>query len=243
MTNIFSHSRNLVWTLLVTVATAAPGQPSPSPLAVVRQSTQSRSIKDLWEAKHRQIERRSKSYPKAKLDALLTLLRQSTKGEVRSESERVASTTTAYARLSDYDQTLVQALVVRALEQKDRKSLVSLLSVKCPRYVSDLPLELFLAVNTKESVLLLFESYEAAQNEDARKNLFEALRCSFRDLHGSFANAETLLTTGKEWFLRNRARYKVNPFYKPYSVSPHYHALFVPIKSSRRHNRFTYRLR
>lgn len=243
MTNIFNRSRYLAWTLLLLTATASTGHASPRPSAVVRQSTQSRSIKDLWEARHGQIERRSKDYPKAKLDALLTLLRQAAPEQVSSESERIAGADTAYARLSDYDQTLVQALVVRALERKDQKSLVSLLAAKCPRYVSDLPLELFLAVNTKESVLLLFESYEAAQNEDARKSLFEALRCSFRDLHGSSAHGETFLTTAREWFLKNRARYKVNPLYKPYSLSPHYHALFVPAQPSRRNKRFTDRLK
>ena len=57
---------------------------------------------------------------------------------------------------------------MRLLEQNDRVGMVRLLSVKCPRFVSDLPLELFLVINMKDGILVLFDSFESA-NEDSGK--------------------------------------------------------------------------
>jgi hypothetical protein len=188
-------------------------------------------IQKLWEEQFERLNKRSKDYPSAKVKLLVGLLKQATREEVDGEFARCITLQPGGEQLSEYERTLAQAFAVLLLEQNDREKLLNLLSFNPPRFVAVMPLELFLATNLKDGVLVLFDSYGAARNPDAKKTLFEALRRAFKAQHRVFKIETVFLDQSRKWYLKNKGRIKINPLYNPYSISPSYRELFVHKKS------------
>lgn len=184
-------------------------------------------IKELWEEKCRGL-KPSKNTPGEKVSVLLTILEQSPEEQVRAELERVRALETPYESLSDYDKTLLQALVHLASRRGDGEKLVYILSGKTPRYVGVLPLELSLGIKDQDSVLLLFDSYERATAVDTKRVLLEVIGSAFKSLRQSQADDADFLQKSKQWYLDNKTRVKVNPFYAPHSLSPRRTEFFIP---------------
>ena len=183
-------------------------------------SVQSSSIRDRWEEMVKRLDPRTKSYPDNKNHALLDLLEESGSAQVMIELEKVRSSQTDYRDMSDYDQTVVQALTLKFVHQKNQRQIVYLLSGKFPRYIGTVPTELFLGINAKDNVLLLIESYRRATNEAVRKRIMEALSHVFREIRQKYQSDQAFIDGSKKWYLRNRNNIKVNAYYDPRDYGP-----------------------
>src|SRR6266566_4860797 len=224
--------------LVPVVALAVPGYPyhfrsaqaQPSSMPIIQRSAWI-NISQLWARKFRRLSKHSKDAPRQNLDIMLDLLDRAPKEQVEAELERTRNLAIDYARMSDYDLTLPQALVFRLRyrregggfklkDPEDKKRIVYLLSGKCPRYIATVPIELFLPINSPDNILLLFDSYEKSTNKDTQRIILEALSRGFKKLRQEHKNDKDFLSTSKEWFLANRTKLKVNPYYIPNGISP-----------------------
>jgi glutathione peroxidase-family protein len=188
---------------------------------------QSNQIRSLWDQQLKELDHLTKNYPKDRLDVLLTILEKFSAQEIRSESERILETPLAYAKMSEYEQTFMQALVVRALNENNRSSLVDLLARKAPRSIAANPIELYLTIKDADNILFLFESYQQTSASDNKQVLMEALNGSFKDQRKLLKSDEEFLKVSKEWYLKNRSKLRVNPYYYPRESSPSTWHLFV----------------
>lgn len=202
----------------------SPPESSPATPSFAKQTSQIRST---WEEREKRLERRIADYPANRLKLLLTILEQTPEEEIKAESERVFASTQAYAEMSHYDQTLIQALVWRAANETDRAGLVFMLARKAPRSIATIPLELSLCLRDPDNILIIFESYHEATDADNKKLLVRALRGGFKDQRERFENDEAFLQATKEWYLANRSKLKVNPYYYPFETTSSTKDLFV----------------
>lgn len=177
-------------------------------------------IKRTWQDRSKALDQRTKNYPKNKVDLLRKILDQAPAKEVAMEFERVRSSRTDYVKMSDYDQTLLQAFVTAAVESKDSSRLVYLLSGKCPRYIGAVPIELYLAIISADNLLILFDSYEQSVSDDSKNTILEALSGVFRAVRQEFKDEKLFINASKEWYLQNRAKARVNPYYHPRAYGP-----------------------
>jgi hypothetical protein len=191
-----------------------------SPRQVFTQKVQRASISERWEEEIKELNPRTKSYPDNKNHVLLDLLDKSGPEQVKSELERVRSSPTEYGKMSDYEQTLVQAFVLKFAHQNEKGQMLYLLSGKFPRYVGTVPTELFLGINSKDNILLVIDSYERATDEAVRTSILEALSVIFRDLRQKYKGDAEFVEHSKQWYLGNRTRIKVNPYYEPRYYRP-----------------------
>ncbi len=89
-------------------------------------------------------------------------------------------------------------------------------------------IELSLGVKDPDCVQVFFEGYEKAKAADTKKVLLEVLGVVCKSLRQPDPVDAEFLEQSKQWCLANRTRVKVNPFYAPYSLSPHRTEFFVP---------------
>lgn len=195
---------------------------------IMTQASQSGKIKELWEEKSKNLNKRTKNYPRNKIDLLCELLKQVSTDEVKIEFERVRNSPVDYAAMSDYDQTLVQAFVEEAVKRKESQRLTYLLTGKCPRYIGSVPIELYLSIISARNILVLLDSYDKSTNEDAKKTIMSALGAVFRTLRQRYENDQQFVQASKEWYLDNQYRVKVNPYYNPRSYGPITGDFFLP---------------
>ncbi len=183
-------------------------------------TVQPASIRERWEEKIKDLNPRTKSYQDDKNHVLLDLLDKSQPEQVKIELERVRSSQTDYSKMSDYEQTLLQAFVLNFVHQNKKRQVVYLLSGKFPRYVGVVPTELFLGINAKDNILLLLDSYERATDEAVRRSILEALSAVFRELRQKCKVDREFIEQSKKWYLGNRKKIKVNPYYEPRDYGP-----------------------
>lgn len=215
--------------LVLTGSCKARSLPSPTatvePLGVATQASQ---IRAKWEEQDKKLERKTKHFPENRLKILKTILEQSSAEEIKAESERVFTSAQAYVELSKFEQTLIQLLVSRAVDARDRAGLVFMLARKAPHHIATIPLELHLSYKDHDNILIIFESYEQTTAAENKKLLLRALRGSFRDQRDQFKNDEEFLKASKQWYLANRLNLKVNPSYYPFENTSSTKYLFVP---------------
>lgn len=206
---------------------SVPAQPSSMPII---QSSAWINIRQLWARKFRRLSKHSQDAPQQNVDIMLDLLDRAPKDQVDAELERIRNLSIDYARISGYDLTLLQALVVRLRYRRegdgfklktpeDKERIVYLLSGKCPLYIATVPIELFLTINSSDNILLLFDSHEKSTNKDTQRTILEALSRDLKKLRQEHKNDKDFLSTSKEWFLANRTKLKVNPYYIPNGLS------------------------
>lgn len=191
---------------------------STDPSALVRAS--SSRIKRLWEARSKSLNPRTKDYPKNKVDLLRRILRNASPNEIETEFERVRTSHVDYARMSDYDQTLLQAFVADAAERKDGSQLVRLLSSKCPRYIGAVPIELYLAIISADNVLILFDSYNQSTAGDTQDSILAILGSVFREVRNENKDEKSFINASKDWYLQNLSKVRVNPYYHLQASGP-----------------------
>ena len=95
-----------------------------------------------------------------------------------------------------------------------------LLSGKCPRYVGAVPVELYLGIASADNLLILFDSYNHSASEDAKNTIMEILSRVFRAQREQLKDEKAFIDASKKWYLDNRARLKVNPYYQPRALGP-----------------------
>lgn len=120
--------------------------------------------------------------------------------------------------MSDYDQNLLQLFVIRAVQQRDRKKLVYLLSAQCPRFVATDAIELYIANSgMPDPLLILFDSYEQSKNMPAHNEIIEILSNIFRSMQREHPDDREFVNASKDWYLKHKNNLKVNPLYHPSS--------------------------
>lgn len=181
----------------------------------------------MWEDRRKELDPKTKNYPKEKLDLLLMIFEKYSEAEIEAESERILSSSQLYAEMSEYDKSLLQAVIVRALNSGNRASLVSVLARKTPRSIASNSIELYLAIRDADNILILLESYRQATAPDNKRVLMQALSGSFKDQRERFKGDEEFLESIKEWYFANRQKLKVNPYYHPLESSGSARNLFV----------------
>jgi hypothetical protein len=185
----------------------------------VPQTSQGISLEASWRKKKEGLSLKSKDWPRQSLQVLVALLDQAPPDQVSTELERLRNSKTDYDRMSDYDQTLLQALIVRLLDRDSRDKIIYILSGKCPRYIATVPIELYFAIKSLGNLQLLFDAYQTAINEDARRISFSALAAAFRNLKQANERQDEFIARAKQWFLANQPNLKVNPYYAPNGLS------------------------
>jgi hypothetical protein len=190
---------------------AAPG--------LLQQTSHWVTLEVSWRKKTEKLSRQSKDWPRRYLDALVNLLEQAPDEQFAAELERVRSSKSDYALMSDYDQTLLVALTVKLLDQKMTDKIVYLLSGKCPRTIATVPIEKYFAIKSLDNLVLLFDSYQTAISEDAKRTNFKALAAAFRNLHKRNEDEDQFIARARQWFVGNQSSLKVNPYYAPNGLS------------------------
>lgn len=180
------------------------------------QGVDSARLSQRWEEERAALNKLSKSYPADQLIILESLIEKLPPDQVASEFERIRSSETTFKQMSDFDQNLLQVFVIRYAKQKDRVKLVYLLSGQCPRFVATDGIEHYLALaQMPDPLLILFDSYERAEKEPARGEIIEALGSVFRKLRSEHPDDREFVAASKQWYLSNKDRLKVNPYYQP----------------------------
>jgi hypothetical protein len=193
-----------------------------------QRSSVSIEVANRWEQERAHLDKLSKSYPANQLKILESLIERLPPEQVATEFNRIRSTTTPYQQMSDFDQNLLQVFVIRSVQQKDRAKVVYLLSGQCPRFIATDGIELYLALSgMTDPLLILFDSYAQADKDYARSEITEALGSVFRDLRREHADDREFVDACKQWYLSNKNRVKVNPYYQPDSDFSESRDLFI----------------
>ncbi|MFL6335732.1 MAG: hypothetical protein ACJ754_20675 [Pyrinomonadaceae bacterium] len=108
--------------------------------------------------------------------------------------------------------------VVRGVKRRDGGMLTRLLSIKCPRYIGLYTVELYLALSDlPDPLLILFEGYRKAANEEARQTLKDAVS-QVSDLpRADFGDDSAYVSAVEAWYLKNKDGLDVNSTYSPRS--------------------------
>lgn len=186
-------------------------------------------LRVLWDDEIQKLDKKSKDYPLQKLRILQSLLSRIPPEQARAGLERITSSSVAYSKLSEFEQTYVQVFVLNNTQPENRPQLVELLSAKCPRFVGGEAIELYISnSNLLDAPLVFVDSYNKAANEQARTDLLSVLGDSFRSVRVRFPSDESFLRESKEWYLKNKDKLRVNPYYQPDSPFPDNQQLFLP---------------
>ncbi len=182
-------------------------------------------MKQTWAEEVSRLNKNSTNYAAEKIGILSKLLDEASDAQAAREMEHLLADPTTVQKLPEYEHTLLEALVVRGVKQRDREMLTRLLSVKCPRYVGLDAVELYLALSDlTDPLLILFESYRKAVNEEARQTLKDAVS-EVSDLpRADFSDDRAYVSPMEDWYVKNKDGLKVNPYYAPHS----------PFKSNRK---------
>jgi hypothetical protein len=216
--------------LIVSVSCTTKSQQAGTAATPVRKqeaTAASARLKEAWTVQAGKLDKMSKDYPAERLKLLSTLLDKLPEEQVQIEMERLLANPNAASEMSEYEQTLLQAFTVRGIEQRNREMLTRLLSIKCPRFVGARAVEFYLALSDlPDPLLILFESYKKAANEDARATLYETLSHLCGIARATYSNDRGYITAVEEWYLKNKDRIEVNTRYHPISLSPEDQILF-----------------
>lgn len=120
-----------------------------------------------------------------------------------------------------YDTVLLQALVERSIEQKDRLRLSTLLRRNCPNYLAESPLEFCLDDQWPGSFALLFDCYAESNSAHAKKDILLCLGRAFASLRARFPADGPFLEEARKWYARNGPAATVNYDYPPLPSRPH----------------------
>jgi hypothetical protein len=84
------------------------------------QSVQARDIRSQWEQGRKTLDPKKlgRDYPGKKLDLLVQILGQAPVSQVEAERERIRKVPSDYPEMEEYDQTLLQALVLISERRK-----------------------------------------------------------------------------------------------------------------------------
>lgn len=187
-------------------------------------------IQLLWEERVKNIDfsKVRKGAEVERLSILEALLEQAPPEQVQAEFERLRSSPTPANKLTDYDTTLLQLLVERAVKRGERDRLVDLLSAKCPRFVGVDSLELYLADSKlPDPLLVLFDSHERAANDDSKRVLMEILKRVFGFVISEHTDEKKFLVASKEWYSRVGNKLQINVDYHPIPLGRPNKELFV----------------
>jgi hypothetical protein len=204
----WARSAWLVGLLAISMhAEAALTQASPTPL----KASQTR---ELWKSNVVKYVN-SKSFPDEKVRVLKRLLDAAPTNVVEDEFVRVCSTTVPAVSLEpfDYDTVLLQAMVSRAVEQKNREMLVRLLQSNCPQYVGFLPTEYYLARAGTNVFSSLFDAFETARSTEAKQRALTCLARAFDSLRSQYPDDQAFVGHAKLWYAQHNGSLALNPDY------------------------------
>jgi hypothetical protein len=175
-------------------------------------------MKQAWAGEVSKLDKYSRNYSAERIDVLSKLLDEAPDAQVAREVEQLLADPTTVKMLPEYEHTLLEALVVRGVKRRDRQMLTRLLSIKCPRYVNLDAVELYLALSDlTDPLLILFESYRKAANEEARQTLRDAVS-QVSDLpRADFGDDSAYVSAVEAWYVKNKDDLEVNPSYSPRS--------------------------
>jgi len=183
-------------------------------------------LRQEWEEKVNALDRHSKSIASAKLNILINLLNGVNAYGIRSEYRRLSSLPDRYSDLAEFDKFEIQAFVVRSIREGHR-ALETILMTKPPRYVGDMPLELFLAVNSKGGILVLFDSYHLTSDLVAKNALLEVIKSALASCCCEPELGEEFIGCSEKWYRRNSKKLKINQGYSPHSAFQDSRGLYV----------------
>lgn len=185
-------------------------------------------IQEAWEDKTKGLNKQLKDYSVQKLAALQSLLAQVPEQQVKTEFEKIVLSPVGYSDLNEFEQTFVQVSVMSNVSAQDRPALVALLSSKCPAFIGGEPIELYLSHSSiPDPLLVLFDSYDGTTNVHTRKDLLSILDHAFRNIRDKSTGDDEFVSRSKEWYLQNKGKFELNPYYHPDSPFPQNQELFV----------------
>lgn len=178
-------------------------------------------IKTEWKSGVKTYHSDLKSYVTEQVTVLKELLSKAPEGAVEFEFTRMRSTNVSLELATDdlderYDIVMLETLVVRSIDAKDRSRLLALLTYNCPREGEHMmPLEMYSAVKWPESILVIFEAHDQTASESVKKEILLHLSHTFDSLRNKFADDSVFMKEARKWFIENRDRVTINPRY-PY---------------------------
>jgi hypothetical protein len=203
--------------MLLSIGVSCSTKSAQSPVNAVTRQQSAIDIKSRWEQQSQSLERikLGKEYSGKRLDILAQILQEVPISQFNSEVERLRKEPADYDHMTEYDRYLLQAVFGLYAKQKNRDSLIHLLSAKCPRFIATSPVELEVAsVEINQPFLILFDSYDAAIDGE-RRYLLTILRDSFKDLSKQYPNDQEFVSVSKSWYLANQSKVITNPYYHP----------------------------
>lgn len=166
-------------------------------------------------------------YYAGEIRILKDLLNQAPTNEVRIEFDRICAASVIPERSGDdtnldenYSHCLLQALVIRSIENKQSGELVTLLQHHCPRYLVFGALEFWLASDWPGSMERLFECYPAAKSTSARKDIVFCLGRAFPALRQQFPDDGEFVKQAQRWYSANQPNLEVNQRYQHLAAQP-----------------------
>ena len=160
-----------------------------------------------FERRATELDARSKSTPRQRLDLLQQLL----DGVEEAVRGREIARLTSKPSNSQFDDLMAQAFVERLLKSGDLKSLEHLLAMNCPEYVAAIPLEFVLARSKQpDAILVLPHAYSTDATNAAIKVALRCLVRAFPLLRQSGQSDKSFAATCETWWAANRLRCVVN---------------------------------
>ncbi len=180
------------------------------------------AIKAKWKSGVGSYKRDPKLFVTLRVTFLKNLLNYTSEGAIQYEIDRICATNVAvfeanYDKLDEcYDTVLLETLVARSIDRKDRPQLLALLTRNFPGTLEQLvPLEFYCAKEWSPSILVLFDAYEQTKSKGVKERLLLHLGHAFCTLRNQNADDTAFLKAAREWFTENSTRLQVNNEY-PY---------------------------
>jgi hypothetical protein len=164
-----------------------------------------------WVTKAEQLNRKSKSFPREKLDLMVKLLDEARPSVIPAHFRHARD----MQKEPEFYSTLLQALVYKGVREQNWSNLVELLTFQFPPYVGNFPTEFFLAQsNAPKAIEVLVKSYRGATNLAAKRLILSSLIGAFHTLRGlDPEDDERFVARCDHWYMENKDKVRLNPDY------------------------------
>jgi hypothetical protein len=132
----------------------------------------------------------------------------------------------------------IHSLVVALVDEKERETLLVLLSTRCPRRIGFTDIEFYLTLREKEipdAILLLGEAYDKAEEAKVRRTIADSFRRGFTASGIRGESDSEFVTNAIKWFKDNKESLSLNLGYSRNAIvgEPEYdrNPLFVKKKT------------
>ena len=184
-------------------------------------------VKKAWQTLHDSFPERS--WSKENIEERTTMLHGVLKSRLSQEDMAALAATCGTLAVdedqwSDFDRSVIEALLEVFATSEDRENLVKLLSIRCPSQYGVMNIEGYLvhigAKELKDSVQILGEAYSRCQVPEVRKVIATAVRRGFKGFGIRGNDDAEFVQRAMTWYEQQKAQLVFNPEY-PTTIDAH----------------------